>query len=174
MTKHTMVDLETLGVDPDSVVLTLGAVIFDPFSDVIFDQLYLRIDIDEQTTRGRKIDNNTVEWWAKQDVSVMEDTFSENDRISMNDAMDKFCKFFWGSDKIWSHGSSFDIIIIENLLKQLGKSKPWDYWQIRDTRTLFDLGVNPNMPTSNKHNALADAVRQAIGVQNCYKKLFQK
>lgn len=174
MAKHTMVDLETLGVNPNSVVLTLGAVNFDPHSNVIFDQLYLRLNIDEQTAMGREIDPNTVEWWSKQDPVVMEDTFSEENRISVKDSMDQFCKFFWGSKNIWSHGSIFDIVIIENMLKQISKSTPWDYWQVRDTRTLFDLGVDPCMPTGNKHNAVEDARRQAIGVQNCYRTLYQK
>jgi hypothetical protein len=48
---------------------------------------------------------------------------------------------------------------------------PWNYWQIRDTRTLFDLGFDPDMPKGGKHDALQDAIRQAVGVQNMYAKL---
>jgi hypothetical protein len=48
---------------------------------------------------------------------------------------------------------------------------PWNFWQLRDTRTLFDLGVDPDMPKGSKHDALQDAIRQAVGVQNCYAKL---
>jgi hypothetical protein len=42
---------------------------------------------------------------------------------------------------------------------------------MRDTRTIFDLGVTPEMPQAEKHDALQDAIRQAIGVQNVYSKL---
>jgi hypothetical protein len=42
---------------------------------------------------------------------------------------------------------------------------------LRDTRTLFDLGIDPEMPKGNKHDALQDAIRQAVGVQNVYAKL---
>jgi len=31
MATHGMIDLETLGVNPDSVVMTLGAIKFNPF-----------------------------------------------------------------------------------------------------------------------------------------------
>jgi len=39
---------------------------------------------------------------------------------------------------------------------------------------LFDLGYDPEMPQANKHHALEDAVRQAIGVQNMFRKLGRK
>ena len=32
MATHGMIDLETLGVNPDSVLMTIGAVKFNPFS----------------------------------------------------------------------------------------------------------------------------------------------
>jgi hypothetical protein len=59
----------------------------------------------------------------------------------------------------------------QNIYQQLKKPLPWNYWQIRDTRTLFDIGIDPNMPKENKHDALQDAIRQAAGVQNVYAKL---
>ena len=47
-----MIDLETLGVEPDSVIVTLGAIKFNPFSDVEPDKgLYLRGDIEEQSEK---------------------------------------------------------------------------------------------------------------------------
>jgi hypothetical protein len=65
----------------------------------------------------------------------------------------------------------FDITILEDLYKQVRKPVPWQYWQIRDTRTLFDLGRDPDMPKNSKHDALQDAIRQSVGVQNIYNKL---
>jgi hypothetical protein len=62
-------------------------------------------------------------------------------------------------------------VIIENLYRQLGKPLPWNFWQLRDTRTLFDLGYDSDMPKNSKHNALEDAIRQSVGVQNIYRKL---
>ena len=72
---------------------------------------------------------------------------------------------------VWSHGATFDLVIIENIYRQLGKNLPWQYWQLRDTRTLFDLGFNPDMPQGSKHDALQDAIRQSVGVQNIYAKM---
>lgn len=171
MANHLMVDMETLAVSPRAVVLSLGAVHFDPHSNGVRDQINFKIDLDEQDSLGREIDPNTIEWWAKQDSKIMEEAFSPDDRISLTDAMNRFHKFAWGCDAFWSHGATFDLVIIEDILRQLKRPLPWNYWQLRDTRTLFDLGHDPDMPQGSKHDALQDAIRQAIGVQNVYAKL---
>jgi exodeoxyribonuclease VIII len=101
----------------------------------------------------------------------MEEAFSPDDRIPLVDAMDQFHKFAGGCDACWSHGATFDLVIIENIYRQLEKNLPWQFWQLRDTRTLFDLGYNPDMPQGSKHDALQDAIRQSVGVQNIYTKL---
>ena len=171
MTKHLMVDMETMAVSPSAVVLSLGAVHFNPYGNGYGDKLYFRISIDDQDALGREVDPNTIDWWSKQDPVVMEEAFSPDNRISLADAIDQFHKFAWGCDAFWSHGATFDLVILENLYKSLNKPLPWNYWQLRDTRTLFDLGVNPDMPQGSKHDALQDAIRQAVGVQNVYAKL---
>jgi hypothetical protein len=171
MTKHLMVDLETMDTSPDATILTLGAVHFNPYGNGYGDKIYFRINIDDQDALGRKVDPGTLDWWAKQDPAIMEEAFSPDDRVPLVEAIDRFHKFAWGCSAFWAHGSLFDIAIIENVYRQLGKPVPWQYWQIRDTRTLFDLGYDPDMPQGSKHNALEDAIRQAAGVQNIYRKL---
>ena len=171
MAKHLMCDLETLAVTPQATVLTLGAVHFNPYGNGYGDKLYLRIDIDEQDTLGREVDPKTIEWWSKQDPAIMEEAFNPDNRVSLSDAMDQFHKFAWGCKAFWSHDATFDLVIIEDVLRQLGKPVPWNFWQLRDTRTIFDLGLDPDMPKGGLHNALEDAIRQAVGVQNIYRKL---
>lgn len=171
MAKHMMVDLETMAVSPNAVVLTLGAVHFNPYGTGYSDKIYFRINIDDQDALNREVDPGTLDWWSKQSPEIMEEAFSPDDRVPLVEAIDKFHKFAWGCSAFWSHGSVFDIVILENIYRQLGKPVPWQYWQIRDTRTLFDLGFDPDMPKESKHNALEDAIRQAVGVQNMYRKL---
>jgi hypothetical protein len=171
MAKHLMVDLETMDTSPTATVLTLGAVHFNPYGNGYGDKIYFRINIDDQDALGRTVDQGTLDWWAKQDPAIMEEAFSPEDRIPLVEAMDRFHKFAWGCDAFWSHGSIFDLMILENIYRQLGKGFPWNFWQLRDTRTLFDLGYDPEMPQGSKHDALQDAIRQAIGVQNIYAKL---
>ena len=171
MTKHLMVDMETMAVTPNAVVLSLGAVHFNPYGSGYSDKIYFRVSIDDQDALGREVDPATIEWWGRQDPAIMEEAFSPDNRIPLVDAMDQFHKFAWGCDRFWSHGATFDLVMLENIYRQLNKPLPWNYWQLRDTRTLFDLGFDPDMPTGSKHDALQDAIRQAAGVQNMYRKL---
>ena len=58
MSTHAMIDLETLGTKPDCVVLTLGAIKFNPYTQTEPDKgLYIRLDVDEQTKMGRSVDD---------------------------------------------------------------------------------------------------------------------
>jgi len=166
-----MVDLETMAVSPNAVVLTLGAVHFNPYGTGYSDKIYFRINIDDQDALNREIDPLTIEWWSKQDPAIMEEAFSSDNRVPLVDAINQFHKFAWGCSAFWSHGATFDLVILEHIYRSLNKPLPWNFWQLRDTRTLFDLGFDPDMPTGGKHDALEDAIRQAVGVQNMYRKL---
>jgi hypothetical protein len=166
-----MIDLETLAVTPRAAVLTLGAVHFDPLSTGYRDTFYIRIELEDQEKLGRDIDQSTLDWWAKQDPVIMEEAFSPHDRYPLEEAIHRFHKFAWGCSNFWSHGSAFDLVILEDIYRQLKRTPPWSFWQLRDTRTIFDLGIDPEMPKDSKHNALQDAIRQTIGVQNVYNKL---
>jgi len=77
---------------------------------------------------------------------------------------------------LWAQGPAFDIVILEDLYRQLKLPIPWNFWQIRDSRTLFSL--LPKDPRKDiiqeAHNALADCYYQAISVQKAYKHLGVK
>ncbi len=178
MAKHLMVDLETMATGPNSVILTIGAVKFDPHGSSVdrssHNILYRRIDTESCEALGMVIDPATLDWWSKQDPVIIDEAFNPEDRIPVTQALDEFHKFAWGCDAFWSHGSIFDIVILEHYYRTLKKPLPWNFWQIRDTRTIFDLGYDPQMPKDQKHNAFEDAYRQAVGVQNMYRKVVLK
>ena len=175
MNTDIMIDMETLDVLPTATILTIGAVKFDPFGDEIsepaMDKFYVKVDIDSCDKIGCTVSSSTLEWWGNQSKAAQEEAFDPNGRIDIVDAMNQLYKFCWGAKRVWSHGAGFDVIICENLFRKIGKAIPWQFWEVRDTRTLFDLGINPNRPPVLKHHALEDAWNQAVGVQNVYKML---
>ena len=168
-----MIDLETLDVLPTATILTIGAVKFDPFGDEAdnptMEKFYLKIDVDSCDSIGATVSQSTLDWWAKQSVAAQTDAFDPTDRIPVEDAIAQLYKFCWGGKRVWSHGVGFDLIILEWYFRKIGKAIPWSFWEMRDTRTLFDIGINPQRATVTAHNALADAVDQAIGVQKVYR-----
>ena len=167
-----MLDLETLATSPDSVILTFGAVKFNPFDqDVEMNQgLYFRINVDEQIALGRHVDDGTVAWWGNQTDEVREEALGEHDRISLEEFTKELNKFVVGVDRIWAQGPVFDIVILENLYRQLQKPTPWPYYLIRDSRTLLKALGDTRKGGALLHNALADCVSQAQAIQHAVKK----
>lgn len=168
-----MLDIETLSTRPEAVILTIGILKFDPYSDTIDENkgLYLRINVDEQLALDRHVDDNTVEWWGKQADDVRDEALSDENRISLEEFTCQLNRYLVGSTSIWAQGPVFDIVILEHLYKQLGKPAPWNYWQIRDSRTLFGVHGDPRVKGRvGHHNALSDCVYQAEGIQRIYTK----
>jgi hypothetical protein len=166
---HVMLDLETLSTRPDAVILTMGAIKFDPHSEDLGAGIHHRVDVDEQIALGRHVDDTTVDWWGRQAADVREEALSQGNRISLEKFTVELNRFIVGADCIWAQGPVFDIVILENLYRQLGKPVPWNYWQIRDSRTIF--GVFGDFRNKNKvdaHNALADCAEQARALQHIY------
>ena len=167
-----MLDIETLATSPDAVVLTFGAIKFDPFNPSIqmSDGIYFRINVDEQIDLDRRVDEGTVAWWGTQSAEVREEALGETDRVSLEDFTKALNKFVVGATRIWAQGPVFDIVILENLYRQIGKPAPWQYYAIRDSRTLLKALGDDRKGGALLHNAMADAVSQAEAVQSAVKR----
>ena len=59
------------------------------------------------------------------------------------------------------------------MYRKAGRPIPWNFWQVRDSRTLFSvLKEDPRKKMQqNLHNALEDSRWQAKGVQIAYRDL---
>ena len=169
-----MLDLETLSTRPESVIVTIGAVKFNPQTDYIDLErgLYQRVNVDEQLALDRHVLDSTLEWWMTQPEDVREEALGEDNRVSLDAMTRELNKFCVGVTNIWCQGPAFDIVILENLYRQLNKPVPWQFWQIRDSRTLFGVHGDPREKDRKAaHNALMDCYYQAIGVQQIYQKI---
>jgi hypothetical protein len=167
-----MIDLETLATSTDAAILTIGAVKFDPFGKDIeepaMESFYVRVDLDSCHDLGLVTNDATIAWWSNQSKEAQDEAFGDGNRIHIRDAFEQLYKFCWGAKRVWSNGVGFDIIICEHVFKKLNKAVPWSFWQTRDVRTAFDLGIDPKRPPVTAHHALQDAWNQAVGIQNVY------
>ena len=172
-----MLDLEALATSTDAAILSIGAVKFDPFGNGINDTdpvFYTRVDVDSCDELNLTVSDSTIEWWSKQSSKAQEEAFNPKGRLHIKTAFEDLYKFCWGCKTVWSNGAAFDVVICETVFNRIGKKVPWDYWQVRDCRTLFDvelIGHDPEKPNTTAHNALEDAIAQAKCVQNVLRKL---
>ena len=174
--RHVMIDIECLGTGDMPVVLSIGIMKFDPwadFRDRHIDQLqsmYLKPTFESCQDIGCTIDEDTLDWWAQQDPKVLDEAFSEDNRMSIRKAIRVMHRYCLGATHFWGHGAQFDYGILEHIAAKLERGVPWRFYQVRDSRTLFDL-ADPERPDDLKHHALYDCYSQIIGVQNVYRKL---
>ena len=160
---HVMIDLETLDTVSSTVVLSCGMVEFDPNTKKVDTKggITLYPSIQEQLDTGRTISESTFIWWMKQGDLAKADWLNAR-RLSLSDFGAELRKWFdFHQDlKVWGNGSIFDIAILEHMLDHT--RIPWKFYNIRDTRTLWD--VHP-FDSSKKgdvaHTALQDAIDQA-------------
>ena len=161
-----MIDIETIGVAPGATILTIAAQSFDPLGTGYYNkQYYARITLESQ--ENRTIDQSTIDWWATQPEAQAE-AFCEEGRIDLDQALDSLGKLIWHSNFIWCQGPTFDCTILEHAYKSYNKPIPWQYYKVRDSRTVFSLWPGlPKPPTS--HHALEDCRRQIALLQTTLK-----
>tara|TARA_E500000178_G_scaffold354001_1_gene421536 strand:+ start:2705 stop:3226 length:522 start_codon:yes stop_codon:yes gene_type:complete len=164
-----MIDIETVGTGPDACILTIAAQTFDPFSVGYHKQdYYARVDVDSQP--DREVDDATVEWWATQPQQAQDEAFSEEGRIPLRQALEELSKICFHCNLTWANGTTFDMVILENAMKQLGLPIPWQFWNVRDARTVYSL--YPDLPKPRaSHHALEDCRRQIDLLQQTIKHL---
>jgi hypothetical protein len=153
-----MIDIETIGVAPTATILTIAAQAFDPFGTGYYDQqYYARITLESQSNRS--IDESTVAWWATQPAAARDEAFMEEGRVDLDQALDSLGKLIWRSSLLWCQGPTFDCTILEHAYKSYNKPIPWQYYKVRDSRTVFSLW--PELPKpATSHHALEDCRRQ--------------
>ena len=177
--KHVMIDVESLGTRADSVILSLGAVKFDLASGKIDDKgFYASISIDSNQELGRRIQEDTLLWWLKQEIAA-QSVFHE-DKTTLSQALEDFSDWVGNDDcEVWSNGADFDIPMLAHAYAQIQMEAPWKFWASNCFRTYKKLpgakAIAGTVPFSGvKHNALADAFHQAQITQAIHAGIFGK
>jgi hypothetical protein len=101
----------------------------------------------------------------------MDEAFDQTGAVTVEEALIQLNKWVVGVDEIWGQGYGFDITMLEDMYRSLGKPIPWQFWQISDARTItkrMPKDPRKDMQT-DLHNALSDAYFQAKSVQIIFK-----
>ena len=131
---EVMIDIETMAVSSDAVIVTIGAVKFDrngKDEDIDkIDRFYERVDAQSCIDVGLRIDPTTLNWWYSQPKEVSKEIFTKHDRQPIHRVLERFS--VWYGDKkttthVWGHGSHFDIPIMESAYNACGLDPPWGF-----------------------------------------------
>ena len=163
---HVMLDMETLGVRPGSVIRSIGAVVFNPKTGELGDEFYANVTQASCEKVGLTCDASTLIWWEQQSDAAK--AALEVDQRPLMDVLFDFHNW-WASAKgefIWSHGASFDEVLLGCAYRANKVEPPWKFWNVRCCRTVLALGNRTvgKDRTGTHHNALDDAKSQAKAV----------
>ncbi|EIH4171805.1 3'-5' exoribonuclease, partial [Escherichia coli] len=161
---HLMIDLETMGKNPDAPIASIGAVFFDPQTGEQGPEFSKIIDMG---TCGGTVDISTIEWWLQRSGEARAAILA--DRIPLDDALLQLREFIDENSgeffvQVWGNGANFDNVILRRSYERQEIPCPWRYTNDRDVRTMVALGLVMDFDARNvttfegeRHNALHDA-----------------
>ena len=142
---------------------------------------------DEPTRKYPELtrDPETVQWWSEQSPDAQ--AAFENP-VDLLDACQRFGEWLGAvndgepsnmSDhhpRIWANDPHFDVAILDAVYRAVGLPVPWHYRAPRSMRTIVEAAgmTRDDMAQFNHgtaHNALDDAISQAMIVCEAYKRL---
>jgi len=153
-----MFDIETLGIESTSVVLSAAITYFD-FGDKVFspdkDQMqseynryamtscFVKFKTNDQLLGGRIVDPDTVKWWSKQSELARKASLDPSeDDLDVVDGIRKIKSYInanGGNNQIiWARGS-LDQMVFDSLCRSVGEEHAFMYNMWRDVRTAVDL-----------------------------------
>ena len=186
MATDFIIDMETLGKDDKSVILSIGvlAVPEEPVYDLIElvrHGYYAKLNRDQQIKAGRTADKETIEWWKNQGKSAL-DVFANTNLKDICQAQLEIRAFVFENgyskkdSRIWSRGM-IDQRWWQSLCKTCQEINSdindfLPFWIWRDTRTALELLTgDPNCASMVneslmiKHHALYDCAADCIKLQ---------
>lgn len=192
MTKHLMIDLETMSTRGNAAILSIGACLWNIKTGEILETFHRNINLNTSIEKGLHIDGSTIYWWFQQTQEARDALITTPRHIdTVMREFTKWLKYFETEKDInlnklnyWANSPDFDISILRSSYTACDSSFPLNFWNVRCVRTI--KGFYPdnlfrdwklNNPRKGVHNALEDAKYQAkyvthilneLGVEELY------
>lgn len=150
-----MLDIETWGTNPGSVVTSIGAVRIG--TDSTF---YASIDPGSCMALGLTVDPNTIRWWMTQPDGPRLKQAVQGEPVM--DVLERFSDWLLQPDEVWGNGATFDNVLLSEVYRRAGLTRPWGHRADRCYRTIKNLypGIAYTQ-VGELHDALDDAKSQA-------------
>ena len=166
MSNHVMVDLETLALNQQAVIVSIGLVLFNEHE--ILDTLYIEVDKNDQPQRTQ--DPVVLNWWNKQSDEAKQ-VLNSKYAVKPLVAIDLINGFLSNNDickdnlHVWGNGSDFDNVILNDFFNDYN-AVSWQFHKNRCFRTIKSIfEVDKPEREGLHHNALDDAIHQVQHLQ---------
>ena len=159
---HLMLDIETMGSESYSSIVSIGALEFDIETGKTGKEFYVNVDLQSCMDLGLIVNASTIMWWLKQSEQARKD-LTERTVLPIENALLEFAQFCRKDYQIWGNSARFDCGILQNAYDKAGIPIPWDFRNERCVRTLvsFNPEIKKNFkPIGTAHNALSDCYFQ--------------
>ncbi|MBF84477.1 MAG: hypothetical protein CL489_08390 [Acidobacteria bacterium] len=150
-----IIDYESLGMQPDGMVVDLAAVVFKDneevpdFKELKKNAFHVKFKIKDQ--KGKRVSDQSVkEFWKKQPKEAQKILYPSDVDVTVEEGTKMFldwCKRvkvnFWKSH-IYSRGNEFDLGFLTNILRETFNTRdtfklfPVAFWNARDVRTAIE------------------------------------
>lgn len=172
--KHIMIDLETLGLEPTSIIRSCAAVEFDPETGETGERKEWKVNMQQALDAGFTLSIDTIKWWMAQSGEVRKH-FVDEDETDLTDFLydlRDFIKAHGDDVMMWCLQLDFDLPILRNHYNWLQKgsilqkdysSIPWNRRRVRDVRPYMDaLEARGFLPpkVADRHTPMADCMAQ--------------
>ena len=189
--KHIMLDLETLSLKDNPVVLSMSAVCFDidanskredftrPSSGIFNDKVFnVALEIDSQIKKGLSLDSETLKFHLLHNEAFFKECIGVSKGIPIIDTSHTLNRFhYWYTKKIsrdqdtpivWANGAIADFTWLRSLYTTYGMEFPISYKNQLCLRTITS-SYESKRERFNNHDSFDDCVDQILTIQELYK-----
>ncbi len=192
--RHFMLDIETLGMEPDGAIIQIGAVEFSPdLRPCRGDTFSAFVSLESNLDEDRTVNPSTLYWWAKQPkFSSVIDHVEKG--TTLESALNGLGLFLSGEGLskidavtpknniiVWANGVTFDISMLTHAYKAVIGRVPWSYSNIMDLKpylfavygetSLSKFEIPGVRKATNAHDAISDCYYQIHVVQHLISRL---
>lgn len=175
--RHLMVDIETLGIQPDAAFFNIGVVPFDIETGESGEGYASYIDLNTIDNTKFSYSPGTIKFWFNE--LDKNKHYLENGGITMQSVLIGVNEFIRKTFdiipfKIWSKSPSFDLTILKHALNVYSLPILWEYFDELDVRTMEFLNKAAYLEAYNnfkQHDGLQDCYAQIKGISAVYRSL---
>lgn len=148
-------DIETLGVSSETVILSVALLYFDEKVEghtweSLYDSTYfVKLSVRDQVENyNRVVDKDTIAWWKNQGDLTREKSFTpKKSDLSAKEGISQLQQYVRDKSKfpkkelVWVRGS-IDQVALDSLFKAVvGQERLFPFWNYRDIRTFVDFNT---------------------------------